>query len=395
MQPTEPQISPVRVESAPQPGRALDLSYEGLTLRVRSSTPAHLDWLLEFLAPCWTETSGRPPEADLLADECPDEFQRCLSAGAHSSGEQVDSFALDSQVIRLPRWRTDADGIAVHDPVYGAIYEVSRDRRRVRLLARARDTRIRVPLMRVVREFAMNRGIASGGVFLHAAAAAAGDRAIVVAGHSAAGKTTTLLHLLASRPDLRYVANDRILIDPAARPLRLRGMPSVVTLRPGTLDRFPDLRRDLLARGYSQRLRLSEISTPPVAAPRPFGDGRYGVNPPQFCALLQVEAQPEAAAALLVFPEITDRVDTFRLVRIDPAEAAARLPDALLCAGSWRKSSDLFLLPADAAVPTEECLLQRCRSLAQQIPVLRLELGPRAYDTPALAEDLIGRLTSI
>ena len=369
------------------------MSYEDLTLRVRSSTPAHLDWLLEFLAPSWTEASGGPPEAEISVEESPGEFQRCLCAGAHPSGELVDSFALDSRVIRLPRWRTDADGIAVHDKAYGAVFEVSPDRRRIRLLTAGGDTRIRVPLMRVVREFAMNRGIASGGVFLHAAAAAAGDRAIVVAGHSAAGKTTTLLHLLASRPDLRYVANDRLLIDPAARPLRLRGMPSVVTLRPGTLDRFPDLRRDLLARGYSQRLRLSEISPPPVATPRPFGDGRYGINPPQLCALLQVEAQPEAAAALLVFPEITDRVDTFRLERIDRAEAAARLPDALLCAGSWRKSSDLFLLPADAAVPTEECLLQRCRSLAQQLPALRLELGPRAYDTPALAEDLIARLS--
>ena len=59
-----------------------------------------------------------------------------------------------------------------------------------------------------------------------------------------------------------------------------------------------------------------------------------------------------------------------------------------LHAGSWRKSSDLFRLPGDPATQAES-LDGLCRTLAETVRAVRLEIGTRAYRTPALAEALL------
>jgi hypothetical protein len=176
-------------------------------------------------------------------------------------------------------------------------YRVAESGRTVELVSANGNANIRTPLMRVVRELAMNRCAIRSQLVLHAAAARASDRAIVIAGKTNAGKTTLLTYLLA-HPVLRYLANDRVVVDLSGDPGLVRGMPSVVTLRRGTLARFPQLRQQLRVRGYDLRLTPDEVAHR-SAAPRRFRDGRYGLSPRQFCALLGTQPVPTTRAGLL------------------------------------------------------------------------------------------------
>jgi hypothetical protein len=92
--------------------------------------------------------------------------------------------------------------------------------------------------MRAVRELAMGHA-GDRGLLLHAAAGAVAHRVVVLAGPTAAGKTTLLLHLLRSGV-ARYVANNRVRVSLGEDPPRARGMPTIVTIRPRTRQKSRD-----------------------------------------------------------------------------------------------------------------------------------------------------------
>jgi hypothetical protein len=363
---------------------AIGLAYDGLRVRVEGAA-SHLDWLREFLAPHFAPIDADNCDRRVVLIEDSPRYRAALRRGAAVDGGALDCFALDSSVIRLPRWQTDA-GLAVHHAEYEALYTVAGDT--AELLSPAGNGAIRTSLMRTVRELAMNHAYASGGLLLHAAAAARGNRAVLVAGESAAGKTTFLLRLL--RQGAAFVANDRVLVRCDGGAVRARGMPSVVTLRPGTLDLFPAVRADLLHRRFSQRLTMHEAQHAP-ATPQPWSDGRYGLSPAQFCALLQVAPRAAAAAAMLLLPRLSREPGPSRLVRLDPDAAAGRLPPALLGAGTWKKTSDLFAAGA-APSPTPAALAELCRRVAAAVPCHECVISLDAGDADDLARQVIDAL---
>jgi hypothetical protein len=110
-----------------------------------------------------------------------------------------------------------------------------------------------------VRELAANRAQRTGGLLLHAAAFAAGDQGIVVAGPKRAGKTTLLLHAL-SAASARYVSNDRVLVTADRGRAIARGVPTIVRVRRGALDRFPAVAARFASASYHHRLTLEEAA---------------------------------------------------------------------------------------------------------------------------------------
>lgn len=370
-------------------GTAIGLAYDGLRIRIESAE-AHLRWLHEFLAPHFEPVDARHCERRIVLIEDTERYRAAVDRGPDPSADLLDCFALDSSVIRLPRWTADGCTTVFHRE-YDVLYRVTPDGSTVFLLSPEGNGAIRTPLMRAVRELAMNHSWGTGGLFLHASALARRDRGVIIAGEKAAGKTTLLVRIL-RQGRVSYVANDRVLVRFRPASVSVRGMPSVVTLRSSTLDLFPDLRDRLLGSRFQQRLTLLEAHRRPADPVRPWSDGRYGLSPAQLCDLLGVRQAAACEPAMLLLPRLSREPGPSRLLRLEPAIAADRLPPALLGAGTWKKTSDLFEVGAHAAPPAEATLAQLCRRLAECLECYECVLSVSAGDEDRLAARIVDML---
>ena len=129
--------------------------------------------------------------------------------------------------------------------------------------------------MRVVRELLVAGAKAADRLLdLHAAAFATSVGAVLLVGPKQAGKTTLLTHFLRCQ-QVSLIANDRVLVDVEPVPPIAFGVPTLVSVRKGTLELFPDLRRTPNERPaifHSEESPESAIFDASYAAPsRDFG----------------------------------------------------------------------------------------------------------------------------
>lgn len=367
--------------------------FDGLRILVESDDPADLTWLEEFLCPQFELfASGRGDCCVRLCRDGKRFAQLAASRGGRGADEQVvDCFALDQQVIALPRWQAPGAGPCIFDEKFRTFYVVEPDSSRVDIIGAPDGRGPRIPAMRVIREFGMNRGLARGGLFVHGSSFVAGDTGVLIAGPSWAGKTTLLIHFL-TRAKTAYLSNDRVLVSMGDDGTTLRGMPAIVTLRSTTLDHFPRLGRSLVESSYSHKATLAESGrrTEPIRA---WGDGRYGLTPAQFCALLGAPSERSARAAAVLMPQQTHRPGGIALTRLTPDVAATRLHDAIFGIGCWAHEANIFALPGDRSRASVPELKRRCRELAGRVPFFLCELGEQAYEDLDSATSVLDRLS--
>lgn len=210
------------------------------TVDVESTDVAALAWLTEFLTP-WADvvSPGRAAwHVSLLRSDA--RFSALQHERTSASTRPIPCFSLDADVLRLPGWASGEGVVVVDDDLSGFI---AVEGAAVTITARPELVRARLCLMRVVRELlaAPLRAQAST-VELHAAAFAVGGRAVLIAGRKSSGKTTMLAHALASA-GASLIANDRVVVGGLRPPFMATGIPTLVSVRPWTLDLYPALRR--------------------------------------------------------------------------------------------------------------------------------------------------------
>jgi hypothetical protein len=368
------------------------LCYIVEVIRIGSDDPSHLAWLVEFLSPAFETGSESGWDFSVELSEDSTRYEACAKRGPHASEVENDVFTLDSRAVRLPVWNGLAEGMTLFDAQFHVFYEIPDDRRSVHLLTSTGNTAARTALMRVVRERAMSEVLRSGRLMLHASSVQIDGLGLVIAGPKFAGKTTLSTALLRSKR-ARYVSNDRVTIAADETPIRFRGMPSVVTIRPGTLELFPDLGQRLRSSATHPRMSLCEAAESPSSGPLQWMDGRYGLSPAQWCRLLDTKPVPEAQLSALLFPRVTQEAGGVEMLRLLPEEAARRLPETLLGAGTWRKRVELFAPPGQDELPSENALTKRAKLLAGQISCFECRLGLQAYEGD-LAATLVANLRS-
>jgi energy-coupling factor transporter ATP-binding protein EcfA2 len=229
--------------------------------------------------------------------------------------------------------------------------------------------------MRVVRELAMARTVSTGGLLVHAAAVrTAGGGVVVLCGPKGSGKTTLVMSLLVHAPGAAYVANDRCVVraNGSGTAATVRGLPTLVSIRSDTLERFPVV-----------RARLDGVR--PEAASRP----RATVTPPEFLELVGRPARaPGGPLLALVFPRVGAGPNRLALRRLGPAEAEARLREGLFRAGRTSPLGDVFVPPgaepAAVAGRVREEADRAVRRLAADVPCFECLLGGGA--PPGAAE---------
>ena len=364
-------------------GLARLFSFGSCAVRVCCSDAEQLAWVEEFLSPSFEVASGGRADLEVRVEKDSRLFREILAAGP--DGGRVDAFVFDSKTVRLPTWRTCGGGCLVRDEDFHTFYRVDHARRLCRIITpHDNDLLVRTPIMRVVRETVMTKLRQDGGLFLHSSAFELDGSAVLIAGPTTAGKTTTLIYMLqAARP--RFIANDRVFVREDGGRLQARGMPTVLTIRQSTLDVLPAAAAPLLREGYNFRMNASESRQRGRLPQAPRPGGEFGLNPRQFCSWLNVEPRGAAPVGMLLCPVRTGRPGTVAFEAPGIEEAVDTLQHALFGLHDWQGISRLFDF-FGGSPPARERLIETCTSFARAVPAYRCLLGTdslRSTDTAA------------
>jgi len=331
-------------------------------------------WLREFLIPWFEICTPGAGAFHVRLTVSAAAFDALERRQAAATPRPLACFALDSQVVELPGW-TDAEGSVLAEAQRGCFYQLRRGS--VEIVARARHPRVRVGLMRVVREIAALRRLGEGGYLdLHSAAFAVKDRAVLLLGPKRAGKTTLLAYALASgRASL--LANDRVLIETSGSPARAFGMPTLVSIRPDTLERFPSLGSGVP--GGSALLHAGEIEALAAGGSSEARPLKFSLSPAQLAQKLGAGTLRCAPIAAIVVPEISPAESSWSLAPVAPEETAARLRENLYGARLGPRPRTVFEDIVDGAPDRRRDPAERLDRLAARHPMFVCRLGPDAY----------------
>ena len=357
------------------------IAFRGMRIVVRCDTEAPLRWLEEFFGPCET----REPEGPEVC-----EVRLSIDSGRHTAmrrdehGDQrrIDAFALDGGFAGLTLLSDTPAARLLRDEKSASFVTIGTGGHAVQIVAAADHARVRVLLMRVVRELAMLESLRRGDRLVHAAAAVHRGRAILIAGQKRAGKTTTLLGLL-STGEARYLSNDRVLVDLFSAPPMAYGLPTVAKVRADTLDYLPRLTAPPGGRHYLTSREYDEGSSLLNPTRRP----DHSMSPAQLCRWLDVTAMAAAPIGLMVFVRVDPSVERFALRRLDSAEATDRLRDSLFSSGPSGLVSEAFGREWQARTGFDDARLLPLQ--AQGVTACECRVGPRAFYPPGIWDAIL------
>jgi hypothetical protein len=289
-------------------------------------------------------------------------------------------------------WREDAAERLIFDSDLDVFYVVNRRQADVRILAGAGLAATRTALMRVVRELAMLHVQSVGRLILHAAALEIDGCGVAVLGPKRAGKTTLLMHLLRV-PRARFIANDRVVVDVTPTVPALRGLPSIVSLRGGTLDLFPEVSAREARWRYAFWHTVAESIDGIEGRPVPRD---VDVTPVQFSSLLGVLSTDAAPVCAFVFPCVEpphrDRGLDLDLAMLTREDAERRLRESVFGGINQGERSSAFRDSRDSGAPPR--VEAWCRTLAESVPAFEYRLGADVLADAGHAETIATALTS-
>jgi hypothetical protein len=370
-------------------GHYLRLRYHDVDIVVCSADGDSLDWLEAFLQPSF-ETVG---PAEIWRDDVAGSRRQV----EHRVGYVVDRrrfaklrrdieerstgsrscFVLDSEVVRLPAVQHE-ERTWLLDEENGCVLIVGPGS--IEIVANPAAPRQRLPLLRAVREIAAEGWRRHGGhLQLHAAALAVGGEVVLFAGEKNAGKTTLLMHALGA-PGARLVANDRVAIRLEKDHAVARGMPTIVSIRSGTLERFPKLLVGLPTSPYPWSLTDAEWRVERNAVgPSPKRD-HLRLSPPRFAAQLGCHVVAGGRVEAIFVCSLDSTQATRSLMPLRQSEARAALAACLYGRSASRVEPTIIEALVKGPAPAD--VATSLDALAARVKVFECRLGPDAYVEP-------------
>jgi hypothetical protein len=331
-------------------------------------------WLEEFLAPWFRVETGAPCDWRVVFRRSHEEHAALEALARGAPSRPLACFALDNRTVELAAFEADGERVLA-EPESRCFLRLRPNE--IEIVARPEGRSARVALLRVVRELAATRRRSDADVLdLHAAGFERDGAAILIAGPKQAGKSTLLVHALASGR-ARLLANDRVQIDTSVRPVLATGIPTIVSLRSGTLERFPRL---LAAGPPVERPLLLHAAELAACAPGPAPSAeRLTLSPLQLARRLGAGCTPAAPVAALLFPEIDAQQRGSRLERLAADAAARAIATSRYGVRMQPRPRTVFeeLVKCERPEPRDDALVTR---LAGELPCFRCRLGPDAYE---------------
>ncbi len=355
----------------------------GATVAVESDAPAVEQWLDEFLQPAFESWTG---PAGFAVSVRTDPAAHAALAATRPPGRLGEEacFALDRQVISHPVWRAGGRTVLA-DAKYGALYAL--DATAGEVVAGPDTGLFRGGVMRVVREVLTTRALASGTrVQLHAAACEVDGRVVLLAGPKGAGKTTLLAYLAAST-GARVLANDRVVAEDVGGGFLIRGVPTLVSIRPETRPLVPRLYRGMSVERPAH-LTSEEFAAATRGQDRPEVRTRLRLSPPQLARQLGVTLGGDGRLAAVVFPGSAEAPDGFAMESLSTDAAGRALHASRFGISSHKAGPTAFerLLAAPRPTATDATLLA---AIAARVPCFSVRLGAAHFAQPRAAVDLL------
>jgi len=364
----------------------LRLRYGPTVTDVTARDPDVLVWLAEFFAPSFevAECDANSPDHRVAFRADPERIARLVEA-RDTATDVLDAFTLDGRFTQNPTW-TDEDGSTwVADEERDLFLRTTGDASRIDVVAGASEGPARILLMRVVRELAASAMVQAGCLPVHGAAIVVDDEVVLICGPKRAGKTTLLVHAL--HCGAAFAANDRVFVD-GLDPAMARGMPTIIKLRSGTVDRFEGLRSRFETARYDWTRTLRSCAP---GIDRPDGHiasgGRRGISGAQLCRLADVRMERGGRVRAVLFPRIDASIRGLVVERRSPAASLDDMRGSLLKPSNPTRTSNVLTPRGESVTLSVERESELCRRLIEHVPVYTCRLGPDAYE-----HDLLGAL---
>ena len=349
------------------------VQYGDFGVRVKSADPTLLVWLREFLAPSFDFACGGQAAWDVTVEHDPVRCASLLSKGSSHEGETVECFTRDGHFLSFPLWEQRGQSRTVRDANCKLFYHVSLARKCVEILCEEANHLMRRAAARVIRELATGHCVRNGDIPIHGAAFARGGIAVLLAGPRRSGKTTQLTAEL-THNRAQFIANDRVMLQRSAGGTIARGMPTVITLRGGTVELFPELARLQSDRQYHREFTLDEAQ--PAAIPT---DGSMKLSQAQYGDLVGCTAVASGPLKEILFPVVVDNARRTTTQDVNGDEAARLLYDSLLQSDLPARHASLFS-EADSDLIDNNRRRLRCHEIVQSIPCYRITVAPQTVN---------------
>jgi len=376
-------VSRNQVNNNRQPEYRQVFEYQGARIDVVCQEQSDLDWLTGFLHPWFQLVEGdSDARVSLIYDSL--QFDELLDSGF--LGDLCSAFIQDTNVIDFDGLDIPGYDNALFDQRYQLIVLVKSNR--VTLLGRTHDVLARKALMKTVREVLMGYVHETSGRFLHATGCALDNAGLAMAGPRNAGKTSLLLYLLLNS-DLQFIAGDRLLIKDGMA----IGMPTIVSIRNGTLELNPAFANEINTRGYGLPLTLEECENNRQWCKQYMKADKVLLGSQHLSAILDRKHAAHASLRGLVFPRVEPSATAWSLDRLDSSATRQRLSEALFGNIHPGNRSEAFTL-VDSKI-AERCILsdnEFIDSLSATIPAYDCVFGVAAFKNRDLAVAIVDTL---
>ena len=374
---------------APRPSfNDCTFDFAGFRIRVTCDDRAALEWLTEFLSPNFATTSDGPPDCTVAAFSDADRHANRRASVGESKPYLAACFDKDTGTTRLPCWDLPDARRLVHDDGFKVTYLLDPNGREVEVAGRAPSPGFRIALMRAVRELAMNHASKCGHVLVHGAAFSIGCQGIACIGPKEAGKTTFLMAALMAM-DSGFVANDRLAVRGTSAGVLALGVPTIVSIRRPSLANRPAIQSELRQRPYRHAHTLTETLAADAANALPTDLDRISISPSQFCHLIGTQRIDRTQLSAVVFPRIDASITTSTLRRLNPNEAAEKMPAGLFRATQPTGLESAFALFIATLGGSKSDRVTSCTTIVDSTACYECAVGGDVLADPSRAGSLI------
>jgi hypothetical protein len=360
--------------------------YQGVSLGLGTDDPALLDWFSGFFSGYFTVTTNDRTDAAVYSSQDRALFER-LKERATADGRPRSDDEIDVEIDAQHRLVYSAKAERKTGDVVESCFVLSRPGRRVLVACPGAPEERRDTVKRSLRNMMKLLFMEKGWIPFHSAACVWNDVGICILGSKFAGKTSTLVNLLA-RPGAKLVTNDNLFLRDAGTRLEGCGFPNKAGLRIGALAAYPRLMDWIETTTDSFYRQIDARTVRDILATTPADE--LGSRPERIVLL-----STELAEQFDVPIEHVAEIRLFLVVHFDPSLEESRLVpltdrqqirDALEPSfRSLRKEKQDFLqgffdLDDSTAQGTVDAMLEK---FASRVSVLELHQGPRTNEHSA------------
>lgn len=331
-------------------------------------------------------------EIELVVDA--DRYAEFLQQFPAGIGENIDCFTLDGEFDRHAIWRRESGAIWIHHAPARCMIRIGARGETITMIAAEDCPKWRSALLRVVRELATLAALEQGDLFIHGASVVIDGRAILLAGQKRSGKTSMLLNAL-RQPGAGYLSNDRVLIQLLPKTPVVRAMPTIVKIRPESLQHLPNFTPPVDPPRYRCFKTIQEchsIAHPPQpsdAPPPPIP----AMSPAQLCRWIGVQAIDKAPLAAIVYPRVDPSVITFDLLPMTGDQAVQKLISSRFPCGVDNTIPRAFVDFHRGQYSAGAALEQSCAAVVQRIQSIDCRIGPAAFGNPNVWSAIMAFIT--